>query len=306
MTKIETLLGDYLSYLEVEKNRSPKTTENYKHYLGKFLKFADVASPEEITEKLVVDFRKTLARPSTGEEGRKDLKKVTQSYYVIALRNFLKFLAKSDIPSIDAEEIELPNTPASQIDILDYRDLERLLAIPKGNSIRDLRDKAILETFFSTGLRLAELCSLDRYLDLTRGEVTIRGKGDKLRIVFVAPSARKAILDYLTKRTDADPALFVSLTRSGKILGRIIPRAVERVVERRAKEAGVAKHVHVHELRHAFATDLLVNGADIRSVQELLGHANISTTQMYTHLTNQQLREVHQAFHGKRRGEKKQ
>ena len=297
MTEIETLLGDYLSYLEIEKNRSPKTSENYKHYLSEFLKFANIKTPEEITEKVVVEFRKMLAR--------KDLKKVTQGYYVIALRNFLKFLARHDIRSLVADKIELPKTPSRQIDILDYRDLERLLAIPKGDAIRDLRDKAILETFFSTGLRLAELCALDRYLDLTRGEVTVRGKGDKLRIVFIAPSARDAIKKYLAKRSDADPALFMSLTRSGKVLGRIIPRAVERVVERRAKEAGIAKHVHAHELRHAFATDLLLNGADIRSVQELLGHANISTTQMYTHLTNQQLHEVHQAFHGKRRDEKK-
>jgi site-specific recombinase XerD len=297
MTKIESLLGDYLSYLEVEKNRSPKTSENYKHYLSEFLKFAHIKTPEEITERVVIEFRKMLAR--------KELKKVTQGYYVIALRNFLKFLAKHDIRSLVADKIELPKTPSRQIDILDYRDLERLLAVPKGDTIRDLRDKAILETFFSTGLRLAELCALGRYLDLTRGEVTVRGKGDKLRIVFIAPSARDAIKHYLAKRSDADPALFVSLTRSGKVTGRIIPRAVERVVTRRAKEAGIAKHVHVHELRHAFATDLLLNGADIRSVQELLGHANIATTQMYTHLTNQQLREVHQAFHGKRRDEKK-
>jgi site-specific recombinase XerD len=254
---------------------------------------------------LVIEFRKALARPSTKLGTGKNLKKVTQSYYVIALRNFLKFLAKRGIPSLAAEKIELPKTPSRQIDILDYRDLERLLAIPRGNDIRDLRDKAILETFFSTGLRLAELCALDRYLDLARGEVTVRGKGDKLRIVFIAPSARQAIQTYLHRRNDADPALFVSLTRSGKVLGRIIPRAAQRVVERRAKEAGIAKHVHVHELRHAFATDLLLNGADIRSVQELLGHANIATTQMYTHLTNQQLREVHRAFHGKRRDEKK-
>jgi site-specific recombinase XerD len=306
---IEKLLGEYLTYLEIEKNRSPRTRENYEHYLKEFLKFSKARTASDITELAVREFRIALARPapsSSRQNGgtKREMKKITQTYYVIALRNFLKFLAKRDVPTLSADKIELPKNPSRQIEILDYRDLERLLAAPKENSIRDLRDKAILEMFFSTGLRLAELCSLDRYLDFARGEVTVRGKGDKLRVVFISPSAKKAIQAYLAKRSDADPALFVSLSRAGKVLGRIIPRAVERVVERRAKEAGIAKHVHVHELRHSFATDLLMNGADIRSVQELLGHSNISTTQMYTHLTNQQLKEVHKAFHGTRRGDK--
>ncbi len=304
VTKAESLLNDYLSHLEIEKNRSPRTSENYKHYLTQFFKIARISQPDDITETAVIEFRRTIARASNDRNAGKELKKATQSYYVIAIRNFLKYLAKRDIKSLAAEKIELPKKTSRQIDILDYRDLERLLAAPKGDDIRSLRDRAILEMFFSTGLRLAELCSLDRYLDLDRGEITVRGKGDKLRIVFISPSAKDAVKKYLAKRGDADPALFMSLTRNGKTLNRIIPRAVERVVERRAKEAGIAKHVHAHELRHAFATDLLLNGADIRSVQELLGHANISTTQMYTHLTNQQLREIHQAFHGKRRDEK--
>ena len=172
---------------------------------------------------------------------------------------------------------------------------------PKATTSASLRDKAILETFFSTGLRLAELCSLSRYLDLKRGEVSVRGKGDKMRVVFIADSARKAIQNYLAKRGDAEEALFVSLDKSGKVIGRVTPRAVQRLVAARARQAGIAKHIHAHQLRHSFATDLLMNGADIRSVQELLGHANISTTQIYTHLTNKALREVHQAFHGKRR-----
>jgi site-specific recombinase XerD len=279
--------------LEIERNRSPKTRENYERYLREFLKFSKAESASDITEGVVRDFRLMLAR--------RDIKKVTQNYYVVALRNFLKYLTRHDVKSLSADKIELPKTPSRQIEILDYRDLERLLAAPKGTDIRSLRDKAILEMFFSTGLRLAELCSLDRYLDLNRGEVTVRGKGDKLRVVFISDSAKKAAKNYLSKRQDADPALFVSLTKTGKVLGRIIPRAAERVVERRALEAGIAKHIHAHELRHSFATDLLMNGADIRSVQELLGHANISTTQMYTHLTNQHLKDVHKAFHGQRR-----
>jgi site-specific recombinase XerD len=292
-TEIQKLLGDYLSYLEIEKNRSPKTRENYEHYLNVFLEFAKIKSPKEITDQLVREFRMSLAR--------RDIKKITQSYYVIALRNLLKYFAKRDVASLSPDKIELPKTPARQIETLAYGDLERLLKAPKTDSLRDLRDKAILETFFSTGLRLAELCSLERYLDLERGEFSVRGKGDKIRVVFLSSSAKDAIKRYLVKRTDAEEALFASINKSGKVIGRITPRSAERVVAQRARQAGIAKPVHAHELRHSFATDLLMNGADLRSVQELLGHANISTTQIYTHLTDKQLHEIHKAFHGKRR-----
>ena len=300
-TEIERLLQDYLNYLEIEKNRSPKTSENYKHYLGEFLKFAKISSPAGITDGVVREFRLMLAR--------RDIKRITQGYYVIALRNFLKYLAKRDIKTLSAEKIELPKVPGRQIDTLEYGDLERLLAAPKGDSLRDLRDKAILEMFFSTGLRLAELCALPRWIDLKRGELSVRGKGDKLRVVFISDSAREAIKRYLIKRDsgssagDAEEKLFVSLDRSGHVIGPVTPRAVQRLVTARATAAGIPNHIHAHLLRHSFATDLLVNGADLRSVQELLGHANISTTQVYTHLTNKQLREVHKAFHGARREE---
>jgi site-specific recombinase XerD len=306
-TEIERLLQDYLNYLEIEKNRSPRTSENYQHYLREFLKFAKISSPAEITDSVVREFRVALAR--------RDMKRVTQGYYAIALRNFLKYLAKRDIKALSAEKIELPKIPGRQIDILEYGDLERLLAAPKGDSLRDLRDKAILEMFFSTGLRLAELCALPRGIDLKRGELSVRGKGDKLRVVFISDSAREAVTRYLAARArggsgasatgvgDAEDKLFISLDRAGKVIGPITPRAVQRLVEARAIQAGIPKHIHAHLLRHSFATDLLVNGADLRSVQELLGHASISTTQVYTHLTNKQLREVHQAFHGARRKE---
>lgn len=292
-TEIERLLQDYLNYLEIEKNRSPRTSENYEHYLAEFLKFAQISSPAEITDSVVREFRIALAR--------REIKRVTQGYYAIALRNFLKYLAKRDIKSLAAEKIELPKVPGRQIDTLEYGDLERLLAAPKGDSLRDLRDKAILETFFSTGLRLAELCALPRTIDLRRGEVSVRGKGDKLRVVFISDSARAAVQKYMAKRGDAEERLFVSLDRLGRVIGPITPRAVQRLVAARAAQAGIPNHIHAHLLRHSFATDLLVNGADLRSVQELLGHANISTTQVYTHLTNKQLREVHKAFHGARR-----
>ena len=304
-SEIQKLFRDYLNYLEIEKNRSPKTSENYKHYLNEFLKFAKINSPAEITDQVVREFRLALARKKSADGH--EIKKITQSYYVIAIRNFLKYLAKRDIKSLSADKIELPKTPSRQIDVVEYADLERLLAAPmlaprtQKNSLRAFRDRAILETFFSTGLRLAEFCNLSRYADWKRGEISVRGKGDKLRVVFIADSARKAIQEYIAKRGDAEEKLFISIDKSGKVIGPITPRAVQRVVERRAKEAGIAKRVHAHQLRHSFATDLLMNGADIRSVQSLLGHANISTTQIYTHLTDKQLREVHQAFHGKRR-----
>lgn len=294
-TEVENLLQDYLNYLEIEKNRSPKTSENYKHYLTEFLKFTNINSPAEITDSVVRDFRLALAR--------RDMKRITQSYYVIALRNFLKYLSKRDIRSLASEKIELPKTPGRQIDTLEYADLERLLAAPKGDNLRDLRDKAILEMFFSTGLRLSELCNLSRYIDLKRGELSVRGKGDKLRVVFISDTARDAIKRYMDKRGDAEEKLFISIDRSGNVIGPITQRAVQRLVVTRARQAGIPNHIHAHLLRHSFATDLLMNGADLRSVQELLGHSNISTTQVYTHLTNKHLKEVHESFHGTRRKE---
>ncbi|HTY40005.1 MAG TPA: site-specific tyrosine recombinase/integron integrase [Candidatus Paceibacterota bacterium] len=303
MTVIEDLLTDYLNYLEIEKNRSPKTRENYERYLRTFLRMAKVKKPADITDGVVRTFRVELAR--------RQMKKITQAYYVIALRNFLKYLARRDIPTLAAEKIELPKTTRADIETLDYKNLERLLQAPSGDDLRSLRDRAILETFFSTGLRLSELCALDRYVDLERGELSVRGKGDKLRVVFLSDGAKKAIKVYMAKRTDPETALFVSLSKiakgsskAPKVLGRIIPRAVERLVAHWATVAGIPKHIHPHQLRHSFATDLLVNGADIRAVQEMLGHANISTTQIYTHLTNKELREVHEAFHGRRRDNK--
>lgn len=295
MAQIENLLTEYLDYLEIEKNRSPKTRENYAHYLKQFLADTKIKSPADITDNAVRNFRIALAR--------KDLKKITQNYYVIAIRNFLKYLAKRDIKSLSPDKIELPKTPSRQISIVEYSDLERLLLAPNGSDLRSLRDKAILETFFSTGLRISELCSLSRYIDLERGEVTVRGKGDKLRVVFLSDRAKKALKNYLAKRPDADEAMFVSISKgkNPKILGRIIPRAVQRLVNFYRRKAGIADHVTPHQLRHQFATDLLLNGADLRSVQSLLGHSNISTTQIYTHLTNKELREIHKSFHGRRR-----
>ena len=294
MNRIEKLLQEYFDYLEIERNRSLKTRENYNHYLKRFIDTTKISDPEDITEEKVRAFRVALAR---GE-----IKKITQSYYVIAIRSFLKYLAKRDIATLAPDKIELPKIAQRQIEIVEYKDLERMLKPEGKGDLRELRDLAILETFFSTGLRVSELCSLDRYIDLERGEFTIRGKGEKLRVVFLSDNARRAIKAYLDMRPDTDSAMFVSLTKNGKVLGRITSRAVERLVEMRARRAGIARRIHPHELRHSFATDLLLNGADLRAVQEMLGHASITTTQIYTHLTNKELREIHKSFHGKKRG----
>ncbi len=293
MTEIDKYLKEYLDYLEVEKNRSRKTRENYERYLKLFVKISGVKSPFDINDDVVRDFRLDL--------NRRGIKKITQGYYVIALRNFLKYLIKRKLKVLAPDTIELPKVTRADIEVLSYEELERLLSSPKGSGLRVLRDKAVLETLFSTGLRLSELCNLTRFIDLRRGEISVRGKGDKIRVVFLSKRAIAAIEDYLKARQDALEPLFVSLNKKGRVIDKITPRSVERLVSFYARKAGIPKKVHPHELRHSFATDLLINGADLRSVQALLGHANISTTQIYTHLTNKELKDVHEAFHGKRR-----
>ena len=297
MAQIEDLVKEYLDYLEIEKNRSASTRENYKRYLDRFIGVSGIKSANDITEEAVRTFRVQLARPEA------NLKKRTQSYHIIAIRNFLKYLTIHDYKVVSPDKIELPKVPARQIDIIKYDDLERLLSAPKGNSLSALRDRAILETLFSTGLRVSELCKLDRFINIDGGELTIRGKGEKLRVVFLSDRAKAALKDYIKKRPDAEEALFISLShaKAPKVLGRMVPRTVERLVVKYTRAAGIMGKVTPHQLRHQFATDLLSNGADLRSVQELLGHSSITTTQIYTHVTNRELREIHKAFHGKRR-----
>jgi len=298
MTEIEGLVKEYLDYLEIEKNRSASTRENYKRYLDRFIEFSGVKDVRDITEENIRAFRVHLAR------SEENLKKRTQAYYIIALRSLLKYLTVHDYDTVSPDKIELPKVPTRQIDIISYDDLERLLSAPKGDSLRAIRDRTILETLFSTGLRVSELCKLDRFINIDTGELTIRGKGEKLRVVFLSDRAKRTLKEYLKKRSDADEAMFISLShaKSPKVLGRIGPRTVERLVTKYARAAGITGKVTPHQLRHQFATDLLSNGADLRSVQELLGHSSITTTQIYTHVTNRELREVHKAFHGKRRG----
>ena len=297
MAEIKTVIKDYLDYLNVEKNRSPATRKNYQRCLERFIKQANIKDVGDITEQSIHDFRASLASAEA------NLKKRTQAYHVIVLRNFLKYLNRQKYNTVSPDRVELPKVPMRQIKIVEYADIERLLTAPKENNLKALRDRAILETLFSTGLRVSELCALDRFINLDRGEISIRGKGEKLRVVFLSNRAKEAIKNYLGKRQDADGALFVSIShgKNPKVLGGIIPRTVQRLVNKYSREAGISQKVTPHQLRHQFATDLLMNGADLRSVQELLGHSNISTTQIYTHVTNKELREVQRAFHGRRR-----
>ena len=284
MAKIAQLKKEFLEYLEIEKGRAVKTVENYDRYLKRFFDFAKISSPKDITEDIVRKYRLYL--------NRADLDKPTQNYYVIALRMFLKYLAKRNVESLDAEKIELAKLPQRELDLLSAEDLERLLKAPDGNSAKALRDRAILEMFFSTGLRISELCALKiDDINIKRGEFSVRGKGGKIRVVFLSDRAKNAISNYLEKRGGIDNDKLFPMT----------PRSIQRMIKKYAIKAGIAKKVTPHVLRHAFATDLLQNGADLRSVQVMLGHANISTTQIYTHFTDRQLKEVHKAFHGRRR-----
>lgn len=300
-TKLGTFVREYLEYLEIERGRSLKTIENYERYLLRFLSASGVKEPRDITDEVMRSFRLWLNRQSAGvHEGRHEtLKKKTQNYYLIAIRSFLKYLRKRGVESYAPEKIELAKVAERTIDLLSAGDLRRLLDAPNGDILKELRDKAIMELFFSTGLRLSELCALQRDIDLSRDEISVRGKGEKVRVVFLSDDAKGAISAYLKKRTDMDDALFASDKARADGSLRLTPRSIERMVKHYAAKAGIMDKVTPHILRHSFATDLLYNGADIRSVQMMLGHSNISTTQIYTHITDSELRNVHKKFHGK-------
>lgn len=286
-----------MEYLEIEKGRSLKTVDNYGRYLSAFFGFAKIAGPADITDEAVREFRLWL--------NRKNLKKKTQNYHLIALRGFLKYLARREIKSLAPEKIELAKTGEREIDLISEDELERLLNAPSGNEPKNLRDRAILELLFSTGLRVSELCSLNRdSINLKKGEFSIRGKGEKVRLVFLSDGAKSALENWLGKRADVHEALFVNFKPGKKDLdenARLTSRSVERIIKHYAIKSGIFKKVTPHTLRHCFATDLLSGGADLRSVQMMLGHANISTTQIYTHITNRQLKDIHKAFHAKKR-----
>lgn len=317
MASLRALKQEFLEYIEIEKGRAVKTVENYDHYLGRFLTFVKSDNPKTITDTSVREFRLFLNRQrvTRGKKRPEDalpLKKKTQNYHLIVLRCFLKFLSRRGVPCLSAECIELAKVGERSLDLISAEELGRLLGAPDISKVQGLRDKAILETLFSTGLRVSELCSLPREIDLSKDELSVRGKGEKVRVVFFSDEAKQALRVYLAKRTDLDDALFVQLPgerrrrvgKKGKSVEefdtlRLTARSIERIVRRVAIEAGISKKVTPHVIRHSFATDLLSNGADLRSVQALLGHANIGTTQIYTHVTDKHLRDIHKSFHNK-------
>lgn len=300
--KIEDAKRQFLEHIEIERGRAVKTIENYDRYLSRYFGQMQIRGVGDISEQSVRDFRLWLNRqPGTGSDS---MKRRTQNYYMIALRAFLKFLRKRDIEAISPEKIELAKLPERQIDLINSTELERLLKAP-GEALENetdghkklvyMRDRAILELLFSTGLRVSELCSLNSDIDLTRDELSVRGKGEKVRVVFLSPTAKDSVREYLKARKDMEEALFID-GRENKP-HRITPRDIQRHLKKYVARAGITNVVTPHTLRHAFATDLLSNGADIRSVQQLLGHASINTTQIYTHITDSHLKEIHKKFH---------
>jgi len=310
MSELEKLKREFLEHIEIEKGNSLKTVNNYDRYLSRFLYFSEAKIPREITDDKIREYRLYLNRqPGVKIRGQqsKTLKRNTQNYYLIALRSFLRYLMKRKISSLSPDSIELAKVKERSLDLISTEELKRLLDAPnvlvktnkKANLLKALRDKAILELFFSTGLRLSELCSLNRDIDLSKEELSIRGKGDKVRVVFISDSAKVAINEYLKFRKDFNEPLFVQYSRNSGEKSRLSSRSIERIVKQYAIIAGISKKVTPHVIRHSFATDLLSNGADIRSVQMMLGHANIATTQIYTHITDKQLRDVHKKFHSK-------
>ena len=295
------LKREFLEHLEIEKGRSLKTVANYDHYLTRLFTFLNAKTISDLDDEAIRKFRLWLNRQLASTKTGASIKKNTQNYHLIALRVFLKYLHKREIKALSPERIELAKTPERQLELISSAELARLLSAPDNKSEKGLRDKAMLELFFSTGLRVSELCGLDRdSLDLKQDEFTVRGKGEKLRLVFLSPTAKQAISNYLAKRQDLNEALFVNL-KPGREPERLTSRSVERIIKHYAIKSGITKRVTPHTLRHSFATDLLQNGADIRSVQMMLGHANITTTQIYTHVTDRQLKDIHRRFHNQER-----
>lgn len=300
-TYLSDLVPDYIEHLEVEGGRSAKTAENYYLYLNRFIEFTNDVTVDKITSEVIRKYRLWLNRYKNEHDD--ELATITQGYHLIALRGFLGYLAKRDIPSLSPSKIELPKARRKQVTFLHYDEITRMLDAVPTDSEQGLRDRAIVELLFSSGLRVSELVGLDRsHVNTKRREFMVRGKGQKDRPIFISETAAGYIQEYLATRLDNLPPLFLSYsrnsaaTRSGDYR-RLTPRSVQRIINKYARLAGITKHVSPHTMRHSFATDLLMNGADLRSVQSMLGHSNISTTQVYTHVTDEHLREVYEKFH---------
>lgn len=310
-TELNRWISDFLEYLEIAKNRAPATLRNYRFYLKRLADLMDVEKLSDITPGVIKEYRLKLNRLE--DVDGEPLTRSTQNYHLIALRAFLKFVAKEGGTSLAAERVELMKIPERQVEFLETTDVDRLLEEPmrqKNLRVIQLRDKAMLEMLFSTGMRVSELASLKKdQIHSKQEELSIRGKGRKVRVVFVSHQARYWVMEYLKLRHDSAPHMFVRHDRAAQqAIGDeglpLTPRSIQRIIQHYAKLAGITKTVTPHTLRHSYATDLLANGADMRSVQALLGHASITTTQIYTHVTNRHLKEIHQAFHGRQRRKK--
>lgn len=292
---------DFLEYLEIEQNRSQKTIANYDHYLIRLADYAGDIQVGDIDAELIRKWRLWLNRLGTNTSD--ELGKTTQNYHLIALRSFLKYCSKRDIPALAPDKVELARTQRPQVTFLNEDELERLFAQPDTTTLAGLRDRALLELLFSSGLRVSELVGLDRdHVNLKRREFMVRGKGQKDRPIFISPEAADWIQRYLDARKDNTRPLFIRFMGSKRVdltgnYHRLTARSVQRLVSQYARLAGITKHVSPHTLRHSFATNLLMNGADLRSVQAMLGHSNIATTQIYTHVTDPHLKKVHEQFH---------
>jgi len=310
MTITKTIV-DFLEYMEIERGRAIASVKNYDHYLRVFAGFAKVQGvddPTKINQDLIRQFRLDLNRKSL-------VGKNTQNYYLIAIRSYLKYLSRRGIKTLDANQIELAKSSERQITFLTEEELEHLLNQPDSSTIQGIRDKAILNLLFSTGLRVSEASNLKKdQINLEKKEFSIKGKGGKIRVVFMDNPSKDAIKKYLDVRKDESEYLFLSYghtnsqmkivncIQSGKLkISPITPRSIQRMIHKYALQAGITKDVTPHTMRHSFATDLLMNGADLRAVQSLLGHSSVTTTQIYTHVTDQHLQDVHEAFHGRRR-----
>jgi len=306
MFNLTALVDEFLEYIEIEKNLSPLTIRDYRHYLNNFIKWtssnSSISRPQDLTLEKVRKYRVYLAHYNS-PNGNLPLKKVTQNYYIIALRSFLRYLVRKDLPVVTPEKIELPKTESRSLKFLDRDQLERLLAQPDISTESGLRDKVIMEMLFSTGLRVSELVKLNMdQINLERREFGVIGKGGKARVVFLSDRAAIWLEKYMAKRSNEAKALCIRYSgnqepaeNSEKL--RLTTRSVQRLLEKYVRKAKLPVKATPHVLRHSFATDLLMNGADLRSVQEMLGHKNVSTTQIYTHVTNAHLRDVHKGFH---------
>lgn len=305
MTSLPQLIDQFLEYLEIEKNCSKLTIRDYRHYLQFFFDWFSKSYPTKSVADINLDLiRKYRVHLSNKTDGKgRTLKKVTQNYYVIALRSFLRYLIKNDIKTLEPSKIDLPKTESRSLKFLEREQIDRLVTMPDTSKEEGVRDRAILELLFSTGLRVSELAKLNHpQINIDRREFGVVGKGGRARVVFISERAADWLERYLTMRKDSYKPLFIRY--SGKVdeeyngeKMRLTTRSIERIVKKYVRLARLPVDATVHTLRHSFATDLLTNGADLRSVQEMLGHKNIATTQIYTHITNKQLREVHKSFH---------